>query len=94
MEDALIENLRSQPVFAGIAVGSIPANAGEPPPSGRVVRRRWVYPRERGGTTISLWIVISATGLSPRTRGNPGHAPSGAGARAAELLAPLRRLPV
>ena len=52
--------------------GSIPACAGEPE---RRTRRRAgheVYPRVCGGTMYVVLSVSSATGLSPRVRGNRG----------------------
>ena len=51
--------------------GSIPANAGEPsrPAGGRSAP--WVYPRERGGTGVTVTVGVRSKGLSPRTRGNP-----------------------
>ena len=58
-----------------LAVGSIPARAGEPrapPPGPRSAR---VYPRASGGTPRSSSNPASGRGLSPRERGNPhpGH---------------------
>ena len=58
-------------------VGSIPANAGEPIPSSRRRGRRWVYPRERGGTSPAGLDTTPVMGLSPRTRGNPPLAVGG-----------------
>ena len=49
---------------------SIPAHAGEPPRRALAVGRRPVYPRPRGGTTASAAASMSASGLSPPTRGN------------------------
>ena len=54
-------------------VGSIPAHAGQPfSRTGHSFRLK-VYPRARGATMHSDMDVIRATGLSPRTRGNPHH---------------------
>ena len=53
-------------------VGSIPANAGEPCRNARPNSRRRVYPRERGGTGRMTPCFVASSGLSPRTRGNPG----------------------
>ena len=50
---------------------SIPAHAGEPVRLSASVRRRWVYPRPRGGTHICSERCPDARGLSPPTRGNP-----------------------
>ena len=52
-------------------VGSIPANAGEPPCRRTHPRRCWVYPRARGGTAAPTSLTATGWGLSPRTRGNP-----------------------
>ena len=49
---------------------SIPASAGEPIGSHVEATRKWVYPRECGGT---IWLAAahaSDVGLSPRVRGN------------------------
>ena len=50
--------------------GSIPAGAGEP--GGQHGREGWgrVYPRGCGGTSIHSGMRGTATGLSPRVRGN------------------------
>ena len=55
-----------------VGVGSIPANAGEPSWRAAFRGRTRVYPRERGGTALPCARTHSITGLSPRTRGNPG----------------------
>ena len=55
---------------AGVAVGPIPAKAGEP------VRQRYpapqvrAYPREGGGTHWVSRNMVPRKGLSPRRRGN------------------------
>ena len=54
--------------------GSIPANAGEPICVHVREPCRRVYPRERGGTPSIRQQAFLETGLSPRTRGNPGAA--------------------
>ena len=51
--------------------GSIPAHAGEPAWAVRIPRRRWVYPRPRGGTHSRSYRRADTGGLSPPTRGNP-----------------------
>ena len=53
-----------------LAVGSIPACAGEPVPSGRSARKSRVYPRLRGGTTSLRGGDAASKGLSPLARGN------------------------
>ena len=62
--------------------GSIPANAGEPPPYTYNLVGIRVYPRERGGTLDDAKTAPTEQGLSPRTRGNqakrrPRHRPPG-----------------
>ncbi len=51
--------------------GSIPACAGEPVASGNLRGSHGVYPRVCGGTMKMLPVLASASGLSPRVRGNP-----------------------
>ena len=51
-------------------VGSIPACAGEPPPTTTRRVRVWVYPRVCGGTVLVARLVDGFYGLSPRVRGN------------------------
>ena len=51
-------------------IGPIPANAGEPVMTSHGKRLPTAYPRERGGTRVSLWAWLEGQGLSPRTRGN------------------------
>ncbi len=51
-------------------MGSIPAHAGEPPISRRLLATPRVYPRARGGTLVSVPTMGPAPGLSPRTRGS------------------------
>ena len=54
--------------------GSIPARAGEPPPSTCGKCGRWVYPRACGGTRGVDGVGVYRRGLSPRVRGNqPGY---------------------
>ena len=50
---------------------SIPARAGEPPPTAPTPTMRRVYPRACGGTTIHSRAASRSPGLSPRVRGNP-----------------------
>ena len=49
---------------------SIPACAGEPPPSPPIVGASRVYPRVCGGTPVRLDFLVRLDGLSPRVRGN------------------------
>ena len=49
---------------------SIPAHAGEPRPVSRRTTGNWVYPRPRGGATLTLELANGKTGLSPPTRGS------------------------
>ena len=51
---------------------SIPACAGEPPPTAIHQRPTPVYPRVCGGTSTACSPSFSSRGLSPRVRGNPG----------------------
>ena len=51
--------------------GSIPAHAGEPQAPTRARRGQRVYPRPRGGTSMSKRPTARTQGLSPPTRGNP-----------------------
>ena len=64
-----------------LAVGSIPACAGEPrrPLGGDGIGQ--VYPRVCGGTVRGPMMLLMLAGLSPRVRGNhfPGESPIGAG---------------
>ena len=53
-----------------ISRGSIPAHAGEPVNGGGCAYRSTVYPRPRGGTSITLSVLGRPRGLSPPTRGN------------------------
>ena len=72
-----------------ISAGSIPAGAGEPRDTDLRGDNTWVYPRGRGGTSMSMAIPARALGLSPRARGNlddlipaelvSGSIPAGAG---------------
>ena len=50
--------------------GSIPASAGEPAGAQQHAPAERVYPRECGGTTLTLQHALSTPGLSPRVRGN------------------------
>ena len=61
---------RAELSFADSAEGSIPAHAGEPASPLSTCRRRAVYPRPRGGTSIFMPSKVAASGLSPPTRGN------------------------
>ena len=53
-----------------VALGSIPACAGEPAAPAPAVRRLAVYPRVRGGTRERVQMSLEQRGLSPRARGN------------------------
>ena len=56
---------------------SIPACAGEPPPTTPAASTKPVYPRVCGGTVRRRQAWTSMSGLSPRVRGNPhGSSPS------------------
>ena len=57
------------------AKGSIPACAGEPITRGRSPGQPGVYPRVCGGTRTALSHPESASGLSPRVRGNQSDHP-------------------
>ena len=50
--------------------GSIPAHAGEPCAATRTDSSTGVYPRARGGATVSVNTCVTLKGLSPRTRGS------------------------
>ena len=52
--------------------GSIPAYAGDPSPAGMAAAARRVYPRLRGGSTITRISGSLSRGLSPPTRGIHG----------------------
>ena len=54
-----------------VAVGSIPACAGEPPTSACHWTSDRVYPRVCGGTDLIIGVPGHPEGLSPRVRGNP-----------------------
>ena len=64
---------RGNPLYCcqgDIAVGSIPAHAGEPDMSVAYVDHEGVYPRPRGGTCLRPSPRRARRGLSPPTRGN------------------------
>jgi len=50
--------------------GPIPADAGEPTSGSETGRRRWAYPRGRGGAVAARLFGELRQGLSPRTRGS------------------------
>ena len=52
------------------SLGPIPAHAGQPAPTGTSRRATRAYPRSRGATKWSGWLLSSSAGLSPLTRGN------------------------
>ena len=64
---------RTRPPLRTGQLGSIPAYAGEPGHRGAVRRRRRVYPRVCGGTTVGDGLLGHRIGLSPRMRGNPAQ---------------------
>ena len=68
-------NPHGSPQF-GVAIGSIPACAGEPQKPIFVAIDIAVYPRVCGGTLISLSPGQAAQGLSPRVRGNRHRSPT------------------
>ena len=51
--------------------GPIPAHAGEPIRTSRILWCSWAYPRSRGGTVGQAGERHLEQGLSPLTRGNP-----------------------
>ena len=53
-----------------LAIGSIPALAGEPTPDSAPTGKSTVYPRACGGTTTRTGLPPTFSGLSPRLRGN------------------------
>ena len=61
-------------------IGSIPACAGEPPPTQRGGCWSGVYPRVCGGTFLWYRWRYGTWGLSPRVRGNRGDQVTGASA--------------
>ena len=56
--------------------GSIPARAGEPPPTTTTPPSTRVYPRASGGTMPRMRVLSPGLGLSPRERGNRASAES------------------
>ena len=62
----------------GASAGSIPAHAGKPGHDRQGYDREGVYPRACGETICREFGSCFPRGLSPRMRGNPGHA-TGAG---------------
>ncbi len=54
-------------------LGPIPADAGEPGLGGCVCIPGGAYPRGRGGASLASSPRQEDQGLSPRTRGSPGH---------------------
>ena len=61
--------------LAGLAVGPIPARAGEPHRGARLPAAQWAYPRSRGGTEHLGGYLGHHPGLSPLARGNHRHVP-------------------
>ena len=73
LTDGLSPRVRGNQVLQhrpATSVRSIPARAGEPPTAASSARRATVYPRACGGTEWALLGLTTATGLSPRVRGN------------------------
>ena len=56
-----------------VAVGTIPACAGEPADGCQVATASGDYPRVRGGTSMARARTVAKSGLSPRARGNPAR---------------------
>ena len=56
-------------------VGSIPAHAGETPPSCRGAPKQGVYPRTCGGNRSPFYPSEGDWGLSPHMRGKPVNSP-------------------
>ena len=72
-QPGLSPRVRGNLMRSYVALGparSIPASAGEPVSDLGGQRGLRVYPRECGGTAISLCVYCSREGLSPRVRGN------------------------
>ena len=61
---------RAQPVRLPIALGSIPARAGEPGLAFPSAQGSQVYPRTCGGTAKRVAGTVPDSGLSPHVRGN------------------------
>ena len=73
LDPGLSPRVRGNPKTTGSnkgGYGSIPACAGEPTRLARRHTTRRVYPRVCGGTGHSASVFFSASGLSPRVRGN------------------------
>ena len=68
-------------IAIAIAIGSIPACAGEPIINAAEYAKIKVYPRVCGGTSGCSWPCSSWEGLSPRVRGNHLVAVSGGAVR-------------
>ena len=64
---------RSLVMILRVAMGSIPACAGEPAHVRHFPSAFWVYPRVCGGTCNVHPHRRQFRGLSPRVRGNPRH---------------------
>ena len=56
-----------------LAVGPIPARAGQPASPRESTHPSWAYPRSRGATRSRSRAAPSKKGLSPLARGNPEH---------------------
>ena len=62
-----------------VAVGSIPAHAGQPTPVRSYRAETRVHPRSRGATVVCCKVASLNGGPSPLTRGNPVLHPEAAG---------------
>ena len=62
---------RSSWLAMAVALGPIPACAGEPDLDEYLERLERAYPRVCGGTANPAILISAAAGLSPRVRGNP-----------------------
>ncbi len=72
----LSPRVRRNPLLLRLDSGrcrSIPAGAGEPVDASSRRKVEWVYPRGCGGTISGTAQTFTATGLSPRVRGNQGR---------------------
>ena len=72
-EEGLSPRVRGNPLACRpgeAGAWSIPACAGEPASLALSTPQRWVYPRVCGGTAARSTSATSASGLSPRVRGN------------------------
>ena len=59
-----------------LALGPIPARAGQPCQAAASLRLSWAYPRSRGATAPPRCRTATLQGLSPLARGNPLRTPT------------------